>query len=103
MKRWEWLGPAVGATFYTTSLTFLFLDPFEEVFFGFSDPIKFLLTIVAVTVAFGIVARVLQKRRRRLREAKAQLAAWSPPDEHEAGSASASASQPAPPASEVPS
>ncbi len=80
MKRWEWLGPAIGATFYVTSLTFVLLDPFEEVFFGFSDAVKFLLTILAATIAAGLVARSLQKRRRRLREAKAQLAAWTPPE-----------------------
>ena len=80
MKRWEWLGPAIGATFYVTGLTAVLLSPIEDVFFSFSDPVKFLLTIIAATIATGLVARSLQKRRRKLREAKAQLAAWTPPE-----------------------
>ena len=80
MKRWEWLGPAIGATFYVTGLTSVLLSPIEDVFFSFSDPVKFLLTIIAATIATGLVARSLQKRRRKLREAKAQLAAWTPPE-----------------------
>ena len=39
MKRWEWLGPAIGATFYVTGLTAVLLSPIEDVFFSFSDPV----------------------------------------------------------------
>ena len=81
MKRWDWLGPAIGVTFYVTGLTSVVLGPIEDVFFGFSDPVKFLLTVIAATIATGIVAQTMRRRRRKLVAAKAQLARWEPPEE----------------------
>ncbi|MGI9667731.1 MAG: hypothetical protein ACR2N2_11665 [Acidimicrobiia bacterium] len=80
MTRWEWLGPAIGATFYVTGLTAVLLAPIESVFFSFSDPVKFIITIVVATLATGLVARSLQKRRTKLKQAKVQLANWQPPE-----------------------
>ena len=81
MKRWEWLGPAIGATFYVTGLTQVVLAPIERVFFSFSDPVKFALTIVVATIATAAVSRTLQNRRKRLTAAKRRVEAWQPPED----------------------
>lgn len=79
MTRWDWLGPVIGATLYVTGLMQVVLSPIERVFFSFSDPVKFIITIAIATIATGIVTRTLQNRRRTLVAAKARVASWQPP------------------------
>lgn len=76
MTRWQWLGPAIGAVFFVAGLTGLVLAPFEDVFFGFSDPVKFALTMVVAAGVVAIIVEVQRRRRRRLRAADATITAW---------------------------
>jgi len=80
MTRWDWLGPLIGAVLYITGLTQVIFGPIERVFFSFSDPVKFIITIVVATIAVGLVSRSLRNRRRKLVDAKARVASWHPPE-----------------------
>lgn len=76
MTRWQWLGPAVGVVFFVAGLTGLVLAPFEDVFFGLSDPVKFAITIGVAALVTAAIAEAQRRRRRRLRAADATIRAW---------------------------